>query len=221
MFRTKTPREVRIPWWLGLTIGAVTLGGAVYGWRQRQKTVIGAGENPPAPQRAAQAVFIGAGMGYLTTSLVDFWEHFRLEKEETGRYWSFQVVPPGETLNHLSTISILLGLFALARPLPRQRLEPRDWFVLLGPSLFLSLGWRDELVYHRRRAAHREDMMHTIAHLAVGVMLTGFYLTRVVPWSAARPRIEEWLENPLKEQRRGATLEQSSSGQASWLPGPV
>src|SRR4051812_32901804 len=111
-----TPPAVRLPGWLGGGIGAATLGGALYGWLRRRRTRLGAGEDPPAPQRAAQGVFFGAGMGYLTTSLLDFWEHFRLEREATGRYWGFSAVPPGETLNHLATISTLLGLFGLARP---------------------------------------------------------------------------------------------------------
>ncbi len=190
MYRKRTPRDVRIPAWLGLSIGAVTLGAMLYGWRTRRRTLLGAGACPPAPQRAAQAVFTGAGLGYLSTSLVDFWEHFRLEKQQTGRYLASEAVPPGETANHLATISTLVAIFLLARPLPRERLAPRDWFVLLGPALFLGLGWRDELVYHRRRAAHREDMMHTVAHLAAGVMLASFYSTRVIPWSEERPRLE-------------------------------
>lgn len=210
MFQKKTPREVRIPWWLGLGVGAVTLGGAIYGWRQRKKSLIGTGENPPAPQRAAQALFVGAGLGYLSTSLLDFWEHFRLEKEQTGKYWGFQVVPLGETLNHLATISTLLSLFALARPLPPERLKLRDWYVLLGPALFLALGWRDEVVYHRRRAAHREDIMHTIAHLAVGVMFVGFYSLRTIPWSDNRPRIEDWLDDSQPDREESPAHEPSA-----------
>lgn len=201
MIRRKTPREVQIPWWLGLSISAFTAGGTLFGWLQRKKSFIGAGERPSPPQRATQAVFVGSGLGYLLTSLVDFWEHFRLEKEKTGRYWGFQAVPVGETINHWLTISTLLGLFASARPLPKEKMARRDWFVLLAPAIFMALGWRDELVYHRRRSVHREDMMHTVAHLAVTAMLASFYSLRVLPWNERRPYIEEVLLRALRRRQ--------------------
>ena len=68
---------------------------------------------------------------------------------------------------------ISAGVLALSRPLPSV-LEPRDWFVLASPLVFLALGWRDEFVYHRRRSVHREDLMHTVAHLAAGAMLSAW-----------------------------------------------
>jgi hypothetical protein len=49
---------------------------------------------------------------------------------------------------------------------------------LFGPLAFLVLGWRDEIVYHRLRTAHREDIMHTTAHLAAGLMLASLYAMR-------------------------------------------
>ena len=45
----------------------------------------------------------------------------------------------------------------------------------------IPLGWRDELVYHRQRTDHREDMFHTVGHLAAGVMLTSFMRLRMAP----------------------------------------
>jgi len=123
-----------------------------------------------------RATFFFSAFSYLIISLIDFWEHFRLEKLATGRYLSMVAVPPGETFNHLLTSLVILGELVLARPLPPQ-LAPRDWFVVSAPLLFLLLGWRDELVYHRRRCAHREDIMHTTAHLAAGVMMCSFLMT--------------------------------------------
>ena len=108
-------------------------------------------------------------------------EHLRLEREATGRYLACAVVPIGETLNHAATIIVLLGLLVLAEPLGHTR-DWRDAWIVVGPAAFLALGWRDEIVYHRRRAAHREDIMHTVSHLAAGVMLTTLVLTRVVSW---------------------------------------
>jgi hypothetical protein len=69
-------------------------------------------------------------------------------------------------------------LLWLRRPPPV--LEPRDWLCLVAPGIFLVLGWYDEVVYHRRRCEHREDIMHTISHLAGGVMLTALYAMRLL-----------------------------------------
>jgi hypothetical protein len=131
--------------------------------------------------RLVRGIFFAAAFAYLVLSLLDFWEHFRLERAATGRWWAMQVLPPGETLNHTATGLVIVALFVLARPLP-SRLMWRDWFVLASPALFLLLGWRDELVYHRRRCAHREDIMHTVAHLAAGVMMCSFLSTRLFSW---------------------------------------
>lgn len=162
----RSPLGLRIPWWLlGLTL-ALSGSGAIYGG----KTARGA-------RRLSRATLCASGLAYLTISLLDFAEHFRLERQLTGKWFSATAVPPGETVNHGLTLLTVLGALALARPLP-EKLAPRDLFALAAPALFLVLGWRDELVYHRRRALHREDLMHTVSHLAAGVMLTSLYLAR-------------------------------------------
>ena len=135
----------------------------------------------PLPYRALRAIFFAAAFAYAVLSSLDFWEHFRLERAATGRWWSMTVLPPGETINHAATGAVIIALFVLARPLPRE-LAARDWFVLVSPALFLLLGWRDEIVYHRRRCAHREDIMHTVAHLAAGVMMCTYLSTRLFAW---------------------------------------
>jgi hypothetical protein len=135
----------------------------------------------PDGQRLARAVFLGGGLAYLAVSTVDFWEHWRLEKLVSGRWLGWSVVPLGESLNHTATTIVLVSMLVLGRPL-RLPLEARDWWVLAAPAVFLFLGWRDELVFHRRRAQHREDIMHTLAHLAAGVMLAGFGASRLVDW---------------------------------------
>lgn len=131
--------------------------------------------------RLLRAIFFASAFGYLVLSLLDFWEHFRLERAATGRWWSMTVLPPGETLNHTATGAVIIALFVLARPLPAAP-AARDWFVLASPAIFLALGWRDEVVYHRRRCAHREDIMHTVAHLAAGVMMCSYLSTRLFAW---------------------------------------
>lgn len=166
---------MRVPGWLYGVVGLSLLAGGYLGARDATH---------PGGQRLAHAVFLGAGLSYLAVSLVDFWEHWRLEKLVTGRYLGASVVPFGETLNHAATTLVLVSLLLLGRPL-RLPLEPRDWWVLAAPGVFLLLGWRDELVFHRRRAQHREDIMHTLAHLAAGVMLVGFAASRLVDWGAA------------------------------------
>ena len=144
--------------------------------------VAGAALSAGAPAyRALRAIFFASAFAYLVLSLLDFWEHFRLEQAATGRWWSMTVLPLGETLNHAATGLVIIALFVLARPLP-PTLAARDWFVLTAPATFLLLGWRDELVYHRRRCAHREDIMHTVAHLAAGVMMCSYLSTRLFVW---------------------------------------
>ena len=134
-----------------------------------------------APYRLLRAIFFASAFAYLVLSLLDFWEHFRLERAATGRWWSMTVLSPGETLNHTATGAVIVALFVLARPLPPVA-AARDWFVVASPAIFLLLGWRDEVVYHRRRCAHREDIMHTVAHLAAGVMMCSYLSTKLFVW---------------------------------------
>lgn len=165
------PPEVRIPRPLGVALAAVVATGVA----------IGVAIETTARTRILRATFLGSAFGYLAVSLLDFAEHFRLEKEETGRYGTFEVVVPGETANHVATVATLFSILAFSRT-PRRRSNTRDVATLAAPALFLALGWRDELVYHRRRSLHREDVMHTVSHLAAGVMLTSFTARTLVDW---------------------------------------
>lgn len=167
------PPEVRVPPLLGTLVGAAVAVGPIVGAASRRAA---------APARVVRSIFWSAALGYLVTSLADFAEHFRLEKAATGRYLSSAVVPPGETLNHAATIATVIASLALARPVRRRRLRARDLWLLVAPGLFLALGWRDEIVYHRRRSTHREDMLHTVPHLAAGVMWTTLYALRLPKW---------------------------------------
>jgi hypothetical protein len=115
-------------------------------------------------------------------SYVDFREHFHLEKALTGRYFAARAVPLGETVNHAGSGLVLIALLVLARPLA-PALNARDVLVLALPVLFLVLGLRDEFVFHRRRALHREDIMHTTAHLAGGALIASYLALRLVDWS--------------------------------------
>ena len=142
---------------------------------------LGALAGGSAQYRLVRATFFASAFSYLVLSLLDFWEHFRLEQEATGRWWSMTVLPLGESINHAATGAVMIAMFVLARKLPPV-LAPRDWIVLASPVLFLLLGWHDEVSYHRRRCAHREDIMHTVAHLAAGVMMCTYLSTRLFVW---------------------------------------
>jgi hypothetical protein len=171
------PTELRIPRWFGALTCGVVCGGALLGGALER--------DHSAPEGIVHATFLGSALGYLTVSLADFYEHLRMEKVATGRWVGAQVVPVGETLNHLLTIGVLGSMLLLARPLAAP-LDKRDVWVLCAPAVFLALGWRDEIVYHRRRSPHREDILHTVAHLAAGVMLASFFAWKLVDWARLR-----------------------------------
>ncbi len=133
-------------------------------------------------QQALRSASAASGALYAVISYIDFREHFHMEKALTGRYLAWRVVPPGETLNHMGSGLTLIALLLLARPIGAAA-DARDVVVLMLPVVFLLLGLRDEFVFHRRRAHHREDMMHTTAHLAGGALIASYLALRLVDWS--------------------------------------
>ena len=168
------PPHLKIPRWLTVAIAVAILWGIGGG------TWLGA-EMPP-PQRLAFGINLAATYSFLAISLADFIEHFRLEHALTGKYLSWKAVPLGESINHLATVSTVITVMVVARPFPAI-LEWRDWLVLAAPAIYLALGWRDEVVFHRRRAERPEDLLHATAHLASAVMWVTLLLYRVVDWS--------------------------------------
>lgn len=166
------PDEWRVPLWLSALLILVIAAGLALGWAT-------------ASGRAAfglvRSIFFASAFAYATISLVDLAEHARLEKLLTGRLLAWQAIPAGESVNHVLTFATLLAILLFARPLP-PTLQTRDLLILAAPALFLALAWRDELVYHRRRTEQRENILHTVAHLAAGVMLTTFYVMRLRAW---------------------------------------
>lgn len=171
------PAELRIPTWLAALLGTAVFGGAAVGALAER------GHSPG--EAIVHATFLGSALGYLTVSLADFYEHLRMEKQATGRWIGFEVVPFGESVNHALTVGVLGSMLLLARPLVGP-LEARDGWVLCAPAVFLALGWRDEIVYHRRRSPHREDILHTVAHLAAGIMFASFFAWKLVDWTRLR-----------------------------------
>jgi hypothetical protein len=167
------PEELRIPRWLTAVLVSAMAAGVAFG--------VATTTAPPA-LKMIRAIFFAAAMAYLTISIVDFWEHWRLEREAGGGLVTWRAMRFGETVNHAFTTVAVVGFLVLARP-PPPVLEWRDWVALSLPAAFLLLGWRDELIYHRRRCAHREDIMHTVAHLAAGLMICSFALSKMVGWS--------------------------------------
>lgn len=168
------PPHLRIPRLLALAVAASVLFGVVGG------ATLGA--KLPPPQRLAFGINLAATWSFLAISLADFIEHFRLEHALTGKWMSWKAVPLGESINHVATVSVVVTVLILARPFPPE-LEARDWMVLGAPALYLALGWRDEVVFHRRRAQRPEDLLHATAHLASAVMWVTLLLTRVVDWN--------------------------------------
>lgn len=137
----------------------------------------------PAQSLLSSTFFCAAGL-YLTISIIDFREHFRLEKALTGRMLAARAVPLGESINHAGSVTIVALTLVLPRPVTGA-LELRDAVALALPLAFLALGLRDEVVYHRRRAAHREDILHTTAHLCAGAMFAAWMPLRLVAWAAS------------------------------------
>lgn len=171
--RGPLPPHLVVParvWWLGIGATlAACVGAALF-----PADALG--------QQALRAAAAASGALYAFISYVDFREHFHLEKALTGRYLAWRVIPPGETLNHAGSGLTLIALLVLARPLSSV-VGARDVVVLALPVVFLALGLRDEFVFHRRRAHHREDIMHTTAHLAGGALIASYLALRLVHWS--------------------------------------
>ena len=164
----RAPLKAEIRPVVALAVGVPTFGGALLGARLESAL----------PGTILRSTFLSAAGAYLSLSVLDFLLHAKMEHEVTGRWTGFEVVPPGETVNHVLTVGTVLALLASLRPAPSRR-TGRDWIALAAPAAFFVLGSRDELVYHRRRATHREDKLHAIAHLAAGVMLTAFTALRL------------------------------------------
>src|SRR5438105_1475807 len=97
------PVELRVPPSAWIAVGvSIALG-----------VTLGAATGESLAHRIVRAVFFGSALPYLTISIIDFREHFLLERALTGRALSSQAVPLGETLNHLITIATLVSIFVL------------------------------------------------------------------------------------------------------------
>ena len=101
------PAALRVPVWLGAAIAVASVAGLVQGFLSK-------GEPPGV--RSLHATFLGAAYAYLTVSLVDFAEHYRLEKRLTGRYSTYQAIPLGESINHAATISVIAKTSCIRSP---------------------------------------------------------------------------------------------------------
>lgn len=169
---TELPEHLQAPTWLWSGMVAMVVLGLILGLT---------GEAKHPGEMVLNCVFCPSAALYLFMSLVDFAEHFRIEKLLTGSYFGTAFVPIGESINHGITTLIIVALFLLARPLTFP-LEPRDYVLLALPGLFLFFGIRDEVKYHRRRSYHREDIMHTVSHLSAGVMLASYMAVSLIDW---------------------------------------
>jgi hypothetical protein len=169
---TELPEHLQIPSWLWTGIVLVVLIGLLMGCIADAKHPV---------ETVGNCVFFPSAFLYFFMSMIDFCEHFRIEKQLTGTYFGAEFVPVGETINHGITTLIIVMLFVLGRPLSFP-LEMRDYILLSLPGLFLFFGVRDEVKYHRVRSHHREDIMHTVSHLSAGVMLASYMAVTLVDW---------------------------------------
>jgi hypothetical protein len=167
---TRLPRSTHIPAWTWLAIAGAAAAGPLGAWMTR---------GARAPFGILRGTLFGSTLAWLTTVTLDLAEHFRLEKEATGSYLRCSAVPVSESVVHAGIVLTNLSALLLARPARRVRSLADAW-LLVAPGVFLALGWMDELVYHRRRAPHREDIIHTTEHLAEGIMWTALYASRRV-----------------------------------------
>jgi hypothetical protein len=135
----------------------------------------------PFAQRVLRGILYGSVTAWAVSAALDLAEHLRLEKEVTGSYLHARALPLSESFVHAGIILTNLSALALARPL-RKRLGLLDVWLLAAPAVFLAFGCADEIGYHRRRAPHREEVIHAVEHLAEGIMWTSLYATRLVPW---------------------------------------
>ncbi len=165
---TRLPAPLRLPRWLQVLLGAAAAAGPVRALTSRRP-------------RALRGLLASSAMAYFVVAAVDLAEHFHLEKRATGHFLRWTVVPPSESLVHGAIMATNLSALVLARPL-RQPLGVRDAWLLAAPAVYFTLGWIDELVYHRRRAPRREHIIHTTEHIAEGVMWTLLYAARLRQW---------------------------------------
>ena len=156
-----------------LVLVACIVGGVIYGSFFVESMAPG--------QRFCNAVFYGSLYAYLAVVSLDLIEHFKLEKFVSGSYFMPVVIPWMETVLH-GLIGLTIALvISLARPI-HTPLASRDWLLIILPVAFLFLGWADEVFFHRKRALHREDILHTTSHLVAGVMLVSLFLAKAINW---------------------------------------
>lgn len=163
--RTLTP-DLKVPPALWTTLAAASAVGFVVGLAYAESL-----------NRAtwAFACFCASIASYLVVVGLDLREHLRLEKFVTGRWIAWQVVPLGESILHSGIVSCLLGTLILSFWGPTLGPIP----LLIATVGFFALGWCDELIYHRRRALHREDILHTVSHLAGGAVFATLLLSNM------------------------------------------
>jgi hypothetical protein len=160
--------DVAIPRWLGGSLVALIGLGVGLGLLSKRSW----------PERLSRASFFASGLAYVAMSLVDAAEHLRLEKEASGSYLSSVAVPRGESGIHLAFFAAQGLCMGLGR-LEHRPLRAQEALRFAAPLLLFGLGWSDELIYHRRRTQHREDIIHTAAHVANAAMLASFMAVRL------------------------------------------
>ena len=165
--RTLSP-ELRIPPSLWLALGSIAATGFVIG------ALYASSLNRST---WAFACFCASIASYIFVVALDLKEHLRLEKFVTGRFMAWTVIPLGESALHVGIVGCLLVALFIALGQPGPSSVP----LLIATIGFFGLGWLDELLYHRRRALHREDILHTVSHLTGGAVFATLFLSNFIP----------------------------------------
>ncbi|MCH2174052.1 hypothetical protein MK489_24995 [Myxococcota bacterium] len=159
--------ELRVPPSLWLALASIAAMGFVVG---------GLSASHLGRSTWAFACFCASIASYGFVATLDLKEHLRLEKFVTGRFVAWTVIPLGESALHVGIVGCLLLAVSITLSQPALGSSP----LLLATLGFFGLGWLDELLYHRRRALHREDILHTVSHLTGGAVFATLYLSDAI-----------------------------------------
>jgi hypothetical protein len=161
------PPGLRVPPFLWVALGSISCAGFFFGLLYAESF-----------NRSTWpfACFCASIAAYIFVVALDMNEHIRLEKIVTGRWLGWKVVPLGESALHFGIVGCLVT--ALSISFYPTGLDSAA--VLIATIGFFGFGWCDELLYHRRRALHREDILHTVSHLTGGAVFATLFLSKFI-----------------------------------------
>jgi hypothetical protein len=187
--RTRIHPKMRIPVWVKLAAFGGS-GTAFFSTLVRRRQ--------PWALASLRATLAASAALYGLTALLDFLEHLRLETEIARHPFRAKAIPASESALHGVLLAVNGSVLLLGRPLRRIGRMSAAWLAV-APFAFLILGSIDELAFHRRRVLHREHIIHTMEHLAEGVMWTTVYGGRL---ACVAPPLSRWVHPARRSRRR-------------------